>query len=324
MLRRLLPVAGLFVLSPLVGEYLLGNVSITELPALPILAPMYGGGALLVREIARRTGRGWPAILLLAAAYGVIEAALIDQMLFNPPDLPNGPDLTAAYIPALGFSAANALAFVGGHMIWSIGVPIALVETFTPDRRTTPWLGRIGLAVVAIIYVAGSFLIFRFIHQESGFLGILLPPAKLIGAAVVALALIVAAFAIPRRRAKLDRPAPRPWLVGVLSFAVFSAYVMRPDSWAGVAIGLAVLAVVAGTVARWSRREGWNARHRLALAGGALLTYAWLGFLLNDLYGREPSTYIPGQAALTAGAILLLVAAGAVVRAKSRAAAEIV
>jgi hypothetical protein len=40
MLRRVGPVAGLFLLAPLVGEYLLGNLSIVELPALPILAPL--------------------------------------------------------------------------------------------------------------------------------------------------------------------------------------------------------------------------------------------------------------------------------------------
>jgi hypothetical protein len=33
-----------------------------------VLAPMSGGGALLIREVARRAGRGWPTVLLLAAA----------------------------------------------------------------------------------------------------------------------------------------------------------------------------------------------------------------------------------------------------------------
>src|ERR1051326_3441571 len=61
----------LFFLAPLVGEFLLGNTPITSLPSVLLLAPMYGGGALLIREIARRTGRGWPTMVLLAAAYGL-------------------------------------------------------------------------------------------------------------------------------------------------------------------------------------------------------------------------------------------------------------
>src|SRR5262249_35637820 len=44
---------------------------------------LWGGPALVIREFVRRTGRGWPAILLLATAAGVVEAGLIDQSLFN-------------------------------------------------------------------------------------------------------------------------------------------------------------------------------------------------------------------------------------------------
>ncbi|WP_432834180.1 hypothetical protein [Dactylosporangium sp. CA-092794] len=54
MIRRIAPAAGLFFLAPLVAEFLLGNLPITMLFALVALAPMYGGGALLIRELARR------------------------------------------------------------------------------------------------------------------------------------------------------------------------------------------------------------------------------------------------------------------------------
>jgi hypothetical protein len=45
--------------------------------------PLYGGGALLIREATRRTGRGWPTILLLGVAYGAVQAGLIDRYLYN-------------------------------------------------------------------------------------------------------------------------------------------------------------------------------------------------------------------------------------------------
>ena len=48
------------------------------------LMPLYGAGALLVRESARRLGRGWPTIALFAAAYALIEEGPVDQMIFNP------------------------------------------------------------------------------------------------------------------------------------------------------------------------------------------------------------------------------------------------
>ena len=48
------PRPGLFFLAPLVGEYLLGNVPLWSMIAgVFILAPMYGGGALLIREVVR-------------------------------------------------------------------------------------------------------------------------------------------------------------------------------------------------------------------------------------------------------------------------------
>jgi hypothetical protein len=50
LLRRVAPAVGLLLLAPLVGEYLLGNVSIVEIAALPILALLYGSGAVLIRR----------------------------------------------------------------------------------------------------------------------------------------------------------------------------------------------------------------------------------------------------------------------------------
>lgn len=64
---------GLFLLAPFIGEFLLGNLTIGELGLGPVLAPLYGCGALLVREVARRTGRGWPTMVMLAAAYTLTE-----------------------------------------------------------------------------------------------------------------------------------------------------------------------------------------------------------------------------------------------------------
>jgi hypothetical protein len=166
--RRVAPAVGLFFLAPLVGEYLLGNVSIVEIWALPVLALLYGGGAILIREVARHTGRGWPAMLVLGLAYGLIEAGLIDQTLFKPPELTTGVVGAATYVPALGISVSDLLAFVVGHAGWSIGVPIALVEALVPTRRTTPWLGRAGLAATGALYLLGAVLVFRFMQQDSG------------------------------------------------------------------------------------------------------------------------------------------------------------
>src|SRR5688572_16120751 len=82
--RRKAPAIVLFFMSPFIAEYLLGNLSAGALMPLLFIAPLYGGGALIVREVARRCGLGWPGILLLALAYGLFEEGLSLQTLFNP------------------------------------------------------------------------------------------------------------------------------------------------------------------------------------------------------------------------------------------------
>ena len=151
--RGIWPALGLVFVAPLVAEFLLGNLPIKLLPALIVLAPMYGGGALLIREAVRRTGRGWPSILLLGMAYAIFEEAYTTQSLFNPNYLKlNLGLLTPAYIPSLGISAWWTLWMFMVHGIWSISTPIALVEACVPDRARTPWLGRVGLVVVALCF----------------------------------------------------------------------------------------------------------------------------------------------------------------------------
>lgn len=82
---------------------------------------MYGGGALLIRETARRLGRGWPAIIALAAAYALLEEGPIDMMLWNPSY--GGFDFAAAYsgtyVPALGTSVQLRWKTTCGSVSWS-------------------------------------------------------------------------------------------------------------------------------------------------------------------------------------------------------------
>ncbi|MFG1753344.1 hypothetical protein [Streptosporangium sandarakinum] len=308
--RRLAPAFGLFLLAPLVGEYLLGNVPASDIGGLLVLAPMYGGGALVIRETVRRAGRGWPAILLLAAAYGVLEAGVIDQSLFNPSF--EGLDFgTETYLPAPGLSASSLLSFVGGHVIWSIGVPVAVVETLAARRGTAPWLGGRGLAVACAVFVLGSVLVGYGVYEGEHFRA---TAAQTAGAAAVAAVLAGAAFAVGRRPRPASgrasgRRAPGPWAVGAVAWLLSGLYWMRPETWPGVAAGVALAVVAAVVITRWSRRPGWDARHRFAPAGGALPTYACGGFVLLVLKGTATPVNLAGQAVLALGSVLLLAVA---------------
>ena len=56
---RWAPVAIILVAAPWFAEMSWGGYPFTDVPVILLfLSPMYGGAALLIREVARRTGRG--------------------------------------------------------------------------------------------------------------------------------------------------------------------------------------------------------------------------------------------------------------------------
>ena len=151
--KRFWPAVGLFFLSPFVAEYLLGNLPITALFALIGLAPLYGGGAVLIREFVRRRGWGYPSILVLALAYGVLEEGVTTQSLFNP----NYADLRLldpGHIGFLGIGAPWTVFVLTLHTVWSITVPIIVLEAVS-KRPREPWLGKIGISVTTALFVVG-------------------------------------------------------------------------------------------------------------------------------------------------------------------------
>ncbi|MEK5645833.1 hypothetical protein BK138_32110 [Paenibacillus rhizosphaerae] len=302
----MLSALGLFFLAPLLGEYLLGNISIRHIAGLIVLAPMYGGGALLIREAARQTGRGWPTMALLALAYGIAEPALFDRSLFNMSF--DGRDFQdATYIPLFGISVSNTIAFCVGHAVWSISVPIAIIESLAPNRRMMPWVGPFGLFVTCALFMAGVYMIFQDHVKTEHFLP---STMQLVVSAIVVLGFIVAAFAVRRKQLiRTNLQAPNKWLVGATSFAISSLFFVLGESWWSVVVKILLLGLMIGLVINWSKRSGWRLRHQVALTGGLLLTYVWGGFLCSTLVGNTAAIDRVGNSVFAiSGVILLLLA----------------
>ncbi|HEX8518662.1 MAG TPA: hypothetical protein VF667_03635 [Pseudonocardia sp.] len=323
--RRRLLVAGLFLLAPFVGEFVLGNQPITALPLLVLLAPMYGGGALLVRETTRRLGAGWPTIVALAAAYALVEEGLVDQMLMNPAYLDLADFSGRAPIPGLGISAQLTAASLTLHTVWSIGVPIAIIEAFDP-AEPRPWLGRVGTGAVAAVFVGGCTALGVLQYDEFRFLA---TPTQLAVTAAAIVGLAVLGLTVLRRRgtvAPTGAPAPRPVRVGAAAFGLTGLYwvvdVAVPavaGAWTALGCWAALAVVAAVLLRRGAARPGWGRRHRLAVAGGALLTYLWVAPLNAVAVGVPPVLAAVGAAVFGAAAAAILALA---VRAERRRAAD--
>ena len=237
---------------------------------------------------------GWPGIVALAAAFGIVQAGVVDQSLFSESyrEIEYWDEiLRPTFIAPLGFGGRDAMNFIAGHVIWSFCIPIALVESLCPALSGRPWLRRPGLARHGVA-VPGS--------GRAG--PVRSPPARegprlgelrrSPGRSPSPHSWRPSPFTVGRRRPPArDAAVPKPLVVGVLSLIAALAFDFMPPSWPGVAAGLAVLAAGVVAIARVSRSAGWGGRHVVALATArSLLARAIVGFFAVPL-GNEAAAF---------------------------------
>jgi hypothetical protein len=85
-------------------------------------------------------------------------------------------------------------------------------------------------------------------------------------------------------------------------------------TWVGWAAEIALVVAGGIVLARVSRREGWGDAHRLAVAGGLLLMYAWGAFAVAQFTGRTGALDLVGHGIFALVAVGLLTAAARRVR----------
>lgn len=288
-----LPILVLIVLTPLVAELSWGSLPIQVAYALPFLVPIYGCGALLARELVRRTRRGWASLLLLGVGYEIMEDGFGLRAMFSPHTY----HAAQWGARALGVNWAYTEFNIVYHAALTIAVPILLTDLLFPARRHRPYLRRRGLVITAAGFVLGVALLRLAVAPNApGAVPTDAVPAGhlVIAAAAVIIVGVVALRLVPEPGGSV-RPGtpPAPWLVGVV-VAVATVLALRlpaplgatgdphPAFGAGlVPVQLAAsLAVVVGVLAvlrRWSLRAGWTRRHAVAIVGGALLAHTALG-----------------------------------------------
>ncbi|WP_051165665.1 hypothetical protein [Amycolatopsis orientalis] len=295
-------VAALAALSPFFAEFLLGDQYLSgppqagrQLVMFAMFVTLYGAGAVLIREAARRMNRGWPTIIALALAYGVAEEGLLTQTLFNPHYL-DLDLLKPAYVPWLGIGGQWTVYVLTLHVVWSIATPIAIAEAFF---GRTSWLRRPGLWAWSGVLAIGCAATFFVSYQMRHFLA---SPAQLVGAFLVAAVLV---FGTLRRTVTPKPVRGNGWLgfaVGAIASTLFQVVMQKSllPPWPNVVVMLALEAAVVAYAIRVRPPA-------ISLAAGATVTYGWVGLLSAVNAGFAATVE---QAVLVAVALALVVAAG--------------
>ncbi len=271
----------LLFLAPMTGELLSGSAPPVEFfnpLSLILLISLYGSGALLVRELARRQGKGWASILLLGAAYGIYEEGIVVRSFFDPTWMDLG--ILAEYGRWLGVNWVWALQLTIYHAVVSIAIPIMLIELLFPAHRDRPWLRKRGVIFYAVMLLA---------TQAFGpLMGMKAPILAYLGSMIVIGLLIGLALRWPVReepRVKPVRPLKPGWFfllgfVGMVSI-FFPLWILPEQNvpvfytlWVGIAspaLFTALAWIIGG--------RSWTDYHRLALTAGAMLVWILMAFI---------------------------------------------
>lgn len=306
-MRRFPPALALLLLAPAVGELLSSSAPPSEFfhPfGFPLLVGLYGSGAIIVRELTLRWGKGKATLLLMGAAYGIIEEGLMVKSFFDPGWMDLGP--LGVFGRWLGVNWVWTLYLTLYHAVFSITIPVVLVELAYPERKNKPWVGRRGFWSLAAAFA--FVVVFGFVFLTSYF-----PAAHTYALTVLAVALIVyLAYRTPAHLGYRGTGGPRRpsywWLLGlvgsVLLFGgLYAGPSLVPNPPLLILASVAILVLYADRL----RRGSWlieSPLSRLALAAGGLTPMIIIAFL-TEFDGSRPDNPA-GMSFVAAGFVLFL------------------
>jgi hypothetical protein len=298
MWQRIAPVLTLLLLAPIISEVLSGSTRISTMFVLIPEIGIWGGGALIIRYLARRWQRDWITIFLLGLVLALAEECLIQQTSLAPLV---GVDPAHVYARVWGVNWLYLLWALGYESIWVVVAPIQLTELIFPEQRTEVWIGRRGLIVTSLFFLIASFMAWyswtqifvpRYFPQ-----GAYQVPLPAFGIALAAMIVLTVMALIRKPAAQSEKrtasQAPQPWLVGLVTcmlglvwfLQILLAYGAIPSLPVPVSIGAGlILAVAAFFLLRsWSSGLGWGDAQRFALVVGIIIATLLGGLIILNM-----------------------------------------
>ena len=285
------PVVCLLLLSPGIPEYISGSSPTNAILLNPLMfvfqvaanLGLYGPGVLLVRESMVRWNKGWATVLLLGAAYGILEEGVALSTLFNPHANPVG--RLGVYGHWLGVNWVWVAGILPVHMIFSISLPILLLGLAVPSTRGRSLLSRRGLRVASGVLGLDVALLFVLVSRGEGFwMGWPVFVSSLVAMAL----LVLAARRVPAGalHATGDLPRLGPRAMGAIGALFYTSVLLAEGIGMGAglpaAVDFALVVAVQGAFlvgvlrAAGSRQ---NERTLIALALGLVVPIAVIGVI---------------------------------------------
>ena len=173
------------------------------------------------------------------------------------------------------------------------------METLATERALTPWLGKVGLGIAGVLFVFGVLATTAISVSTYQFVASMpqLVAALVVVAVLVWVALGLLQPGVPRTLQQTTRRAPRR-LVGAAALVATSVFKQLPrDLAAWLYVGIELILALGSVLViwNWSRLPGWGEAQRLALAAGALFTYAWTAFPQTPILPATPTEDLLGN-----------------------------
>jgi hypothetical protein len=231
---RIPPALALYLLSPVIGELLSGSAPPAEFFTpfgFTVMTLLYGGGAVVCRELKVRWRKGMGSLLLLGAAYAILEEGLMVASFQNPEWMDLG--ILGVFGRWLGVNWVWAVELTLYHSIISITVPVMLVELIYSDRAGESWLSARWFRIVSGLLLADVVIGLFLFATLSGFWPPLPQYALMVIATVTSVYLAKRLPSDYTRRGTAPLRRPRHYLI-LTTLAAFTCGIIfwvLPNAW---------------------------------------------------------------------------------------------
>jgi hypothetical protein len=281
-------------LSPLIAEILPGSTRFSSIFVFPIEMLVWGGGALLIRYIARKMNLDWKSILLMGLALSIAEEFIIQQTSLAP---------MVVQIKGITYARAFGVNYV--YLLWAmiyetvfvVLIPIGLTQIIFRKRSAELWIGKPGVIITSVLFILGSFMAWyswtRIARPAVFHVPLFNPSIMEVSSAVLLIAgLIFTAIRLKKNHVSFKSPVlalPASWILVssgllwavILYIIVILAFGVLPSFPPALAIfiGLILIASASYFLPGWFHNSDWQNKHSYSVIFGVILGSMVAGFV---------------------------------------------